>query len=417
MVPMSLVPLNTTVSTPGNPTVPNSPLTPSVSEGAVKLGDLFGLGTGVLGGYVPVEPGAVNPPGGTTGGGTTGGEPSGGGTTPPPGTPSQPGTGSGTPEPPPPPLPPSDGTKPFTPEDLSDYLRGLNSQIIGALDPGLGGLMSSNPAAMLNLPFLMSSIPTGTQALLAKPLNYSTGKPNAMTGNNLANGIAQAAAIAGPVTGSMTAFAGEGGATGAGGYLTNTGAAGDPWVYNQMPGKSKYPSGTGPGGYVFMPPEVDLQYARNYGLVPPGNVTVSTMYVLCGPGAWFGAGVPELGNGTMKDGWIWGMDSTTGDLVWKVHISSQVAVESIRFVLSTGNIKWKSTMGAYGELEHANSANRTYTFPDRSGVLLITGSGAGPPVDTTDIHNGESVLWKDTSSGEVRLYYDDAGVLKSVLLS
>lgn len=36
---------------------------------------------------------------------------------------------------------------------------------------------------------------------------------------------------------------------------------------------------------------------------------------------------------------------------------------------------------------------------------------------TDDIPSGTAALWKNATSGEVRLWYNDGGVLKSVLLS
>lgn len=375
------VPSNT-VTTPsggGSTKVPLAPVgTPSnpvrVTGTALDLGSLFGTGTVSTGGDInkPDPPGTT---GGTTGGSSTPGG-SGGGDSG--GAPAAPPTGGDAPPNP-------------KPGDIIGYTTSgipIRQPPAGQTIPpmnlspagGLGGSMSTAPINSFNVPFLMTSSPVGSMMDLAKPVNYSPGKTN--PANNTTNAAmsdalgspAQDAAVAGPVTGSMVAFGGEGGNTGSGGYQSNTGAQGDPWVFTQMPGASRFPSGTGPGGWCILPPEVDMQYARTQGLVPPPNsgLRSSVVYFITGPGAWFGAGVPELGNGTMKDGYIWGFDSTTGDLVWKTHSNSQAAIEAMRFVLASQNFQWRSGTSFYGEFDHANTANRVYTFPDKSGTVALT---------------------------------------------
>jgi hypothetical protein len=379
--PVPFAPISTPISVPMVPItmVPFAPMVPTGSPGGVTtgeatshprdhardLGSLFGTGTTATGGDIrgiddPAPPGTPIGGGVSTGGGV--------------------GTGGSTPTE----TPPSGGvttetrdfngkkyTRVITPGGIPGAWEPVGNEIGNQPDShrnvALGGLMSSTPAQMFNAPHLGVEAPFAAGTMLAQALNYSPGKPNPLNGNmpNTAE-----ASTSGPVTGSMVAFAGEGGATGAGGYATNTGAQGDPWVFTHMAGAARYVSGTGPGGFVFMPPEVDLQYARNYGLVPP-NATVSTMYVMVAPGAWFAAGVPELGNGTMKDGYIWGFESATGDLVWKTHSNSQAAIEAMRFTLTSQNFSWRSGTSFNGVLDHANTANRTYTFPDTSGTVLV----------------------------------------------
>lgn len=184
-----------------------------------------------------------------------------------------------------------------------------------------------------------------------------------------------------PITGIMSSFAAQGGdITNASGQTTKTGGEGDPFVYTAVPRgqvragtpTSKFIGGTADGGLVIHPPEVDLRDAGD-GMVPD-NVTLSTTYLLCAPNAYFGAGTPELVNGSIKDGYSWGVDSATGDLVFRTHASSGAPSEAVRFSLSSQDIQWRSGTSFTGTLLHSITANRTYTFPDRTGTVIVVES-------------------------------------------
>jgi hypothetical protein len=134
---------------------------------------------------------------------------------------------------------------------------------------------------------------------------------------------------------------------------------------------SKYSRGTANGGIVFHPPETDLRDIAK-GLIPD-RVTLSTMTVAVGPNAYFAAGVPELVNGSIKSGYRWGVDTSTGDLVFYSISFSQPPLEAVRFGNAGQTIRWRSTNNNYGELAHNNTNGRIYNFPDKSGtVAMIT---------------------------------------------
>jgi hypothetical protein len=61
-----------------------------------------------------------------------------------------------------------------------------------------------------------------------------------------------------------------------------------------------------------------------------------------------------------------------------------------------------------------------FTIPLRLVAVALsmglTWTGSGAPT-TTDIPNGSSKVWKNTSDGTVKLYYNDNGTLKSVALT
>jgi hypothetical protein len=158
---------------------------------------------------------------------------------------------------------------------------------------------------------------------------------------------------------------------------TTTGGKGDPYVYTQTPrdttdtGKqrSRYKRGTASGGICYHPSETDLRDIP-VGLVPQ-NTSLSTTTVTVGPNAYFAAGVPELVNGSIKSGYRWGVDTTTGDLVFYSISFSQPPIEAIRFCNAGQVIRWRSTENFYGELSHANTGNQRYSFPDTTGTVLV----------------------------------------------
>lgn len=363
--PYSPVPTGTPVPTGGTPT----PYTPSGGT------DIPTDGTNT--GYVPISSG-----------GGDGFAPDGGGTK----------LDGDTFTPAADPATPPDTTQPWTdPPDEPMFPPGYFAPDANGGAP-LSSTMSNDPSPATNTPYISASYASSFANSLAQPLNYSSGKtnplsstmaqpstsnPNSNLSNNTAGAMAAAAATAGPMTGMMSSFAGQGGATGSGSYGSNTGATGDPWVFTNLPGKGPFANGTGPGGWCIMPPEVNLQYVERYGLIPP-NMTLSTTYFMVGPGAYFAAGVPELGNGTMKDGYRWGFDRTTGDLVWQTHANSQAATEAMRFTLTSQNFRWMSGQSVYGEFDHSNTGNRVYTFPDKSGTVALTSDlGNAPSIATT----------------------------------
>jgi hypothetical protein len=51
-----------------------------------------------------------------------------------------------------------------------------------------------------------------------------------------------------------------------------------------------------------------------------------------------------------------------------------------------------------------------------AGVLMKARSGAGAP-GTSDIPSGEWCLWRDTSGGTTKVYYNNAGAIQSVGLA
>ncbi len=202
-----------------------------------------------------------------------------------------------------------------------------------------------------------------------------------------------------PMSGQLMAWGAQGGLRSSGYGTTEQGAAADPWNYTQKPRTGgKYECGTASGGFLIAPPEV---YMGDLGdALAPVGLERSTTYMLAAPNAWFGAGLPELSDGSIQDGWSWGMDETTGDLLFRSHTDGGTPASGVKFVVATQDIAWRSGTSFWGTFMHANSVDRNYTFPDFTGTVLVglqtislgggaaatlgTIGGGGPTVATQD---------------------------------
>ncbi len=344
---------------PYTPTVPTiRPVTPTpattrrpvpMSAGGKRIGDLPWIPTVDQG--VPVKP--LEP------------------ATPTPGAAAQPHTTTPRTEANP---PNPDGTTGDREQNLRDFrLRRLG---------GFGDAPSYNTVTMQGqtaLPHLSAMVGFAAPATLSRPHSSDRRKFSYDSYPNLSPAQVQQFESS-PVCGQMAAFGAQGGAVGGGAPTYSTqqvAATGDPWAYTQKPdGGSKYAEGTASGGWVLLPPEVRLTDAEN-GFMPEG-ITRSTTYFLAGPGAWFGAGQPEFSDGSIQDGYSWGWDSSTGDLLFRTHVGSAAPVNAIKFDLATQNIAWRSGTNYYGILEHVNTAERTYTFMDASGIVALASTTLTP---------------------------------------
>lgn len=107
-------------------------------------------------------------------------------------------------------------------------------------------------------------------------------------------------------------------------------------------------------------------------------------------------------------------------------------IKLVAFVNSQTNISWASVNksgsnltdlvtrlhndlqsvqgGAVGDRQHLTSAQ-----VGNIGLLITTSSTVDPT--TTNISAGTAKLWKNTTSGQLKLWANDGGTMKSVLLS
>lgn len=259
-----------------------------------------------------------------------------------------------------------------------------------------------------------------TPAVISRPQNYTPGQPDTgLFGGDVATPGAKKKRDNGPVTSMESSFGAQGGAVVSGGSAssTQTGAEGDPWVYTQRANqpRARFKGGTATGGKVLHPPETDLRDVDSYGMVPPG-VTLSTSYYLVAPGAYFGCGVPELVNGAIKDGFSWGVDSSTGDLVFNSHSASAAASEAVRFTKTAQNIQWRSGTSFDGVFNHAITAGRTWTMPDKTGTVVLGSAGSqylvAVWIDGYEISSSSGFYWDGTNIG---MYTTDFGSGSNVI--
>lgn len=78
------------------------------------------------------------------------------------------------------------------------------------------------------------------------------------------------------------------------------------WSRTTRPGASRFVGGTGPGGWLLLPPELDMKdvEAGSYAVTP------SASYLVAYPGTYIGWGKPQLSTGALVSGYRAGTDST-----------------------------------------------------------------------------------------------------------
>ena len=67
-----------------------------------------------------------------------------------------------------------------------------------------------------------------------------------------------------------------------------------------------------------------------------------------------------------------GMDTATGDTIFRTHSAGSTPTDQIKLELSSGDIYWKSGTSFYGRFSHDISAARVWTWPDITGTMLVT---------------------------------------------
>lgn len=271
--------------------------------------------------------------------------------------------------------------------------------------PSKQGKMGNSAIAgnTTNHGYLMTDQSMGLGEMLAKPYNFTADQDDSRYKKNGSEKGSNKRIDENPVTGSLSAFGAQGGSRNtssvpsapapspvtppsppaappappspsAPGAISESalqqGATGDPWNFTHRPGRSRFRGGTANGGFVFLPPEVGMEMIED-GLVPKSNIDVSEAYFGVGPGAYFFAGIPELVSGRPKDGLSFGMDSDTGDLIFRAHYAGDAGVDAFRFDLDAQTFGFKARTNHYGNLRHFNDAERTYDFPNSSGLVLV----------------------------------------------
>lgn len=177
------------------------------------------------------------------------------------------------------------------------------------------------------------------------------------------------------------------------------GRTGGDWVRNQRRGTSRYTGGTGAGGWLMLPPELDMKdvEAGSY------SVTPSTSYFAAYAGTWFGAGTPVLSTGALKTGARWGFDGTS--FVLQGLSSASAAVTGVR-VKTDGTPGLRESGGTILDIAGITDGE----FLKRSGSTIISGT----PTASLDITGLTAESLVDRYADYVPMYDASAGANRKV---
>lgn len=309
--------------------------------------------------------------------------------TPP--TPRPPTTPSG-----PPTFTPPYNPNPTTPSGTDAPHRPETMYVSGAVDPTFGYIRrySSTNLSSERQPAVMVAELAGP-GILARPQRFVEMQPDLryVQGFGNARAVAEQETYA-PITLRVLAFGGQGGKVG-GPYLTNPLSGTQQgqqhgYVYTQQPGRSRHKA-TGPGGFVMVPPEIDLSDIDD-GLAPTG-VPLSTSYFVAAPGVYFGAGLPELATGGLKSGWSWGSNGT--ELLWRTHNSSGTPSTYLTFRVASNDMVLNDglaiVVGTSSGTRIATSAGQKFAFHGASPVAQDTGWVAGAHTVRRTLSTGDTL--------------------------
>jgi hypothetical protein len=158
------------------------------------------------------------------------------------------------------------------------------------------------------------------------------------------------------------------------------------WDYTtgQRPCRGRWRGGASDGGIVFLPPEVSIDDHLN-AYVPPGR-TISTAYVVAGPGTYFAAGLPDLTRGDVDTGYRWGATSD-GSLQFDQLNASGTVTANVLTLDENGRVGINTANPATAF--HAATADvRLDLTRDALGgglaATLGTIAGSGPTRDTQE---------------------------------
>jgi hypothetical protein len=158
-----------------------------------------------------------------------------------------------------------------------------------------------------------------------------------------------------PVVGRLEAFGAQGGEKGGPYFAGGSSSAlpGSPFNYTQGPREARSRGGTAPGGLVLLPPELDLSSIDDD--LAPGGVTLSTTTLLAATGTRFGAGLPELAAGTVKDGYVW--EAISGELRFSALDADGDVDEQTNF-RNLGEVVMKASAFGAGDLNDVTDTTK-----------------------------------------------------------
>jgi hypothetical protein len=188
-------------------------------------------------------------------------------------------------------------------------------------------------------------------------------------------------------------------------------------TYTHRPCTGYEGGGTADGGATTMPGDVQLyDYCGSVLSTTADRPTFtsglqcSLVYRLCAPGASFAVGIPYLATGGVASGYSWRVKD--GALAFFGHDSSGAKAEAAHITATTQRLGWRSGTSYYGDLAHAATAARVWTFPDLTDWVPLTSISGGlftstyiPYADTTGALAQHSGLRFDSMGPRLMLGY------------
>lgn len=147
--------------------------------------------------------------------------------------------------------------------------------------------------------------------------------------------------------------------------------------YTESPAAGRYHHGTADGGIVFLPPETDMLLVDNDFTV--SGSTLSTPLIAVAGAVRWAAGTPDEATGGIRDGFDWGLAGT--GLLFRARDGSANTTDAFRLTAG-GLVAFKAATDFWGTFEHAITADRTWTFPDKSGTVALVGGAIYAPITT-----------------------------------
>lgn len=144
------------------------------------------------------------------------------------------------------------------------------------------------------------------------------------------------------------------------------------WTYTTDPCRSRFRGGTARGGFVLLPPEIDM--ADEGTSFAPAGITRSRSVLATLSGAtYFAAGLPDTDTGDILSGYRWTTD-TDGDLIYE-RLDSAGAATSAFEMSALGNLGiGGNSYGSGEQVVFIANAGRTPTAnPTGGGILYVTG--------------------------------------------
>ena len=164
-------------------------------------------------------------------------------------------------------------------------------------------------------PYSASTMDFAVPSIMGRPQLLGPGEPDLRNNPNTAKSTVQAHDARSPIVARIEAW---------------TGIEGNRPVYSDPPSTNKWRGGTAPGGFILLPPEVDILDEDDD--FNPSYIDPSPTAFTAGPGAFLGVGRPNLSNGLTRDGHVWSVDPNNfGESIFEAADSDGVLTEILRF--------------------------------------------------------------------------------------